>query len=216
MIRVGVIALWLIAWPAAAAVDVDLAPYAQAERSGASAKLSGRIYAERRKPAGPDTPLTGATVVAVPRSEALLQRLQHLREEARTSAASYRGAALLIQKAREAYEKELWQAGAPDLVRATTVDSEGRFDLGPLPEGRWLVVGTWDQFHDVKGPRTSGQGQDRGKYVKDPRLVGFRARMLWVREIDVTRAEPAELEFTDRNVWFNGVVEDRVDAGPRH
>jgi hypothetical protein len=140
--------------------------------------------------------------------------MQQLKEDARTSAASYRGAALLIQKAREAYEKELWQAGAPDLVRATTVDADGRFDLGPLPEGRWLVIGTWDQFHAVKAPRASGP--DRDKYVRDPRLYGFRERMLWVREIVLTRAEPAELELTDRNVWFNGVVEDRaLDAGPR-
>jgi hypothetical protein len=214
MTKAAVLVLMLAAWPATAAVDVDLQPYAEAGRAGASANLTGRVYAERRKPAGPDTPLTGATVVAIPRSDGLLQRLQQLRDEARTSATAYRGAALLIQKAREAYEKELWQAGAPDLVKATTVDSEGRFDLGPLPEGRWLVIGTWDQFHDVRAPRAAGQ--DRAKYIKDPHLVGFRSRMVWVREVAVSRTEPPELELTDRNVWFNGVVEDRVlDAGPR-
>ena len=214
MIRAGVLALLVVAWPAAAVVDVDLTPYTRAERAGASATLTGRIYAERRKPDGPDTPLTGATVVAIPRSEGLLQRLQQLKDDARTSAASYRAAAPLIQKAREAYEKELWQAGSPDLVRATTVDSQGRFDLGALPEGRWIVIGTWEQFRDVKAPRASGP--DKDKYTRDPRLYGFRARMLWVREIALTRAEPAELELTDRNVWFSGVVEDRVlDAGPR-
>lgn len=208
------LALVLFVGPAAAAVDVDLKRYVEAERVGAAAGVTGRAYTERRKPDAPDTPLAGTTVVALPRSEALVRRLQQLREGARESAPAYRDAAGLMQKAREAYERELWEAGAADLVRTAVVDAAGRFDLGRLPEGRWIVVGTWDQFVEARAPKPGRK--DREMYVRTPRLVGFRSRLVWLQDVDVTRAERAELQLTDRNVWFTGVVEERVlDAGPR-
>ena len=207
------IALVLFVGPAAGAVDVDVKRYLEAERAGAAAGVTGRAYAERRKPDAPDTPLTGATVVALPRSEALIRRLQQLREGARESAPAYRDAAGLMQKAREAYERELWEAGAAELVRTAVVDSAGRFDLGRLAEGRWIVVGTWEQYVDARAPKPGRK--DRETYVRTPRLVGFRSRLVWLQDVDVTRAGPADLQLTDRNVWFTGVVEERVlDAGP--
>ena len=203
----------LLAGPAAAAVDVDLRHYTEAERAGAAATVSGRAYAERRKPDGPDTPLAGATVVALPRSEGLVRRLEQLRDGARDSIPAYRQAATLMQKAREAYERELWEAGGADLVRTAIVDADGRFDLGRLPEGRWMVLGTWDQYVEASGPRTGRK--ERQTYLPSPRLVGFRARLLWLQDLALGRAERAEVELTDRNVWFSGVVEDRtVDTGP--
>jgi hypothetical protein len=213
-LTVAALVLMLFVGPAAAAVDVDLKPYADAERAGAAVGVTGRAYAERRKPDAPDTPLAGATVVALPRSEALLRRLQQLREGARGSAPAYKDAAGLMQKAREAYERELWEAGAADLVRATVVDASGRFDLGRLPEGRWIIVGTWDQRLDARAPKPGRK--ERETYVQTPRLVGFRSRLVWLQDVDVSRTERPELRLTDRNVWFTGVVEERVlDAGPR-
>jgi hypothetical protein len=205
---------WLLAaGTALAAIDVDLTGYTAAERSGAAATVTGRAFAERRKPDGPDTPLVGANVVAMPRSEALLRRFEQLREGARESANAYRDAALQMQRAREAYERELWDAGAPQLVRNAVVDASGRFDLGQLPEGRWLIVASWDLPVNAKGPRQDSR--ERGAYLPSPRLTGYRSRLVWVREVAVTRADPAALELTDRNVWFTGVVEERVqDAGP--
>jgi hypothetical protein len=215
MMRVLVImALTLFGAAAGAGVDVDLKPYAEADRAGAASAVTGRAYAERRKPDVPDTPLAGATVVALPRSEALVRRLEQLRQGARDSAPAYRDAATLMQKAREAYERELWEAGAAELVRAVVVDSAGRFDLGRLPEGRWIVLAAWDQSFDTRAPKTDRQ--DRGKYVRGSRLVGYRSRLVWFRDLAVNRNDGAELELTDRNVWFSGVVEERVkDAGPR-
>ena len=208
------LALVLVAGPVIAAVDVDLKRYTDADRAGATASVGGRAYAERRKPDAPDTPLTGTTVVAVPRSEALVRRLQQLRDGARESAPAYREAATLMQKAREAYEKELWTAGAAELVRTAVVDAAGRFDLGPLPEGPWLILGTWEQFVEAHAAKSARR--EREIYIGRPPLVGFRSRLVWLRDVVVSRTEGAELELTDRNVWFTGVVEERVlDAGPR-
>lgn len=203
----AVLAIVLAAGPGAAAVDVDLQRYALAERAGAVVPVGGRAYAERRTPGGPEIPLTGATVVAMPWSEALSRRLQQLREGARASAAAYREAATLMQRAREAYEAELEAAGEPDLVRTAVVDPRGRFDLGRLPAGRWLIIATSERFHGTSAPRA--ERKDRPMYTPRPRLVGFHAREVWVRDIAVG-AEPVELELTDRNIWFTGVVEQRV------
>jgi hypothetical protein len=207
------LALPLIAGPATAAIDVDLTRYTDAERTGAAVAVTGRVFAERRKVDGAELPLAGASVVAVPRSEALLRRFEHLREGARESATAYRDAALLMQRAREAYERELWEAGAPQLVRNAVVDSTGRFDLGSLPEGRWIVVAVWDRAVNAKAAKPDNK--ERGVYLPTPRLTGYRARLVWLREVAVSRADPTSLELTDRNVWFSGVVEERVqDAGP--
>jgi hypothetical protein len=207
------LALALVAGPALAAIDVDLTRYTAADRAGAAVPVTGRAFAERRKPDGPDTPLVGASVVAFPRSDALLRRLEHLREGARDSANAYREAALLMQRAREAYEREIWDAGAPELVRNAVVDATGRFDLGRLPEGRWIVVAVWDRLVSSKGAKPATK--ERGVYLPPARLTGYRSRLVWLQEVAVSRADSAALELTDRNVWFTGVVEERLQgAGP--
>lgn len=211
------LALILAAGPALAAIDVDLSGYTKADRAGAAVAVTGRAFAERPKPDAPDTPLVGANVVAVPRSEALLRRLEQLRDGARDSAAAYRDAAVLMQRAREAYERELWDAGAPELVRNAIVDGSGRFDLGRLPEGRWLIVAVWDRTahsRTIKPERK--ERRERELYLPGARLSGYRSRLVWLRDIAVGGGEPTALELTDRNVWFSGVVEERTqDAGSR-
>lgn len=212
------LALAMVAGPALAAVDVDLTRYTAADRAGAAVQVTGRAFAERRKPDAPDAPLVGASVVAVPWSEALLRRFEQLREGARDSASAYRDAALLMQRAREAYERELWDAGAPELVRNAVVDSSGRFDLGRLPEGRWIIVAVWDRTVHSRTVKPEGKErrERRELYVPAPRLTGYRSRLVWIRELAVSGTQPPALELTDRNVWFSGVVEERTqDAGPR-
>jgi hypothetical protein len=201
------LAVALLAGPALSGIGVDLERYLEADRAGKAAGVSGRVYTERRRPEVADTPLAGATVVALPRSEALVGRLEQLREGARASAPAYREAATLMKKAREAYERELWEAGAAELVRTAVADPAGHFDLGRLPEGRWLVVAAWDQMVDARSPGASRR--ERERYVGNTRLVGFRVRLLWLRDVIVARGEAEELQLTDRNVWFTGVVEDR-------
>jgi len=154
-----------------------------------------------------------AVVVALPRSEALVRRLDDLRAHARDSAAAYRETATQMRRAREGYEREVWQSGAADLVRSTMVDADGRFTLSDLPAGRWMVWATHSEFLDARSPKF--QPRDRERYRLPPRLVGYYAERAWLREVDTTPGTPTTLELNDRNVWFAGVVEDRVlDAGP--
>lgn len=211
------LALTLVAGPVLAAVDVDVTRYTAADRAGATVAVTGRAFAERPKPDAADTPLVGALVVAVPWSGTLLRRLQELRDSARDSVTAYRDAAVLMQRAREAYERELWDAGAPQLVRNAVVDSNGRFDLGRLPEGRWMILAVLDRMVQSR-PATPDRRarRDRELYLPTPRLTGYRSRLVWLREIAVGPGQAAALELTDRNVWFSGVVEERTEgAGPR-
>ncbi len=208
-----VAALVLTAAAPARALDVDLQAYDEARRRGEMVTIAGRVYTERRRPNAEDVPMARAVVVALPRSEALVRRLDDLRAHARDSAAAYREAATQMRRARESYEREVWQSGAADLVRSTTVDADGRFTLSDLPAGRWMVWATHSEFLDARSPRY--QARDRERYRLPPRLVGYYAERAWLREVDTTPGASTTLELNDRNVWFAGVVEDRVlDAGP--
>ena len=208
-----VAALMLTAAAPARALDVDLQAYDEARRRGEMVTIAGRVYTERRRPNAEDVPMARAVVVALPRSEALVRRLDDLRAHARDSAAAYREAATQMRRARESYEREVWQSGAADLVRSTTVDADGRFTLSDLPAGRWMVWATHSEFLDARSPRY--QARDRERYLLPPRLVGYYAERAWLREVDTTPGASTTLELNDRNVWFAGVVEDRVlDAGP--
>ena len=208
-----VAALMLTAAAPARALDVDLQAYDEARRRGEMVTIAGRVYTERRRPNAEDVPMARAVVVALPRSEALVRRLDDLRAHARDSAAAYREAATQMRRARESYEREVWQSGAADLVRSTTVDADGRFTLSDLPAGRWMVWATHSEFLDARSPRY--QARDRERYRLPPRLVGYYAERAWLREVDTTPGASTTLELNDRNVWFAGVVEDRVlDAGP--
>lgn len=208
-----VAALVLTAAAPARALDVDLQAYDEARRRGEMVTIAGRVYTERRRPNAEDLPMARAVVVALPRSEALVRRLDDLRAHARDSAAAYREAATQMRRARESYEREVWQSGAADLVRSTTVDADGRFTLSDLPAGRWMVWATHSEFLDARSPRY--QARDRERYRLPPRLVGYYAERAWLREVDTTPGASTTLELNDRNVWFAGIVEDRVlDAGP--
>jgi hypothetical protein len=93
------------------------------------------------------------------------------------------------------------------------VDADGRFALADLPAGRWVVWVTHAVFKDARSPQ--GQPRDRERFRLPPRLVGYKSERWWLREVDVTPGTATTLELTDRNVWFTGVIEDRVlDAGP--
>ena len=207
-------ALLTTAVSAAGALDVDLKAYDEARRRGEMVSVEGRVYNERRKPNADDEPVPRATVVLLPRSEALVRRLDDLRAQARDSAAAYREAATKMRQAREAYERQVWEAGSPELVVSTVVDSGGRFALADIPAGRWLVWVTHSEFVSAQSP--SVPARERGKFRLSPRLVGYYAERAWLRELEMTPGTVATVDLNDRNVWFAGVVEDRVlDAGSR-
>jgi hypothetical protein len=198
----------------AGALDVDLQAYEEARRRGDTVTIAGRVYAERRKPNSDDVPMARAVVIVLPRSESLVRRLEHLRSHARDSATAYRDAATQIRRAREDYEREVWTSGGADLVRSTVVDADGRFNVSDLPAGRWLVWATHSELVDARSPKTSPR--DRQHFRLSPRLVGYYSERAWLREVDTAPGEAARLDLHDRNVWFSGVVEDRIlDAGSR-
>ena len=215
MRRVVLAALLLLtAGTAAGALDVDLKAYDEARRRGETVTISGRVYTERRKPNADDVPIAHVTVVVLPRSEALVRRLDDLRARARDSPNAYRDAATEMRRVRESYEREVWESGGSDLVRSTVVDSGGRFALADLPAGRWLVWATHSEFMDAKAPKVPLR--DRQRFHLPPRLVGYYAERAWLRELEVTPGTAVMVDLNDRNVWFAGVVEDRVlDAGSR-
>jgi len=141
----GVLAATLAA-ASGQAVELDPAPYRAAAASGAVGAVTGRIYEERKKPEAADQPLAGTAVIAVPKSADVLRKLEEIKQTSRNSMDSYRTAGPSIVAIRRAYEKELWESGAVDLVKTATVDADGRFVLGDLPAGDWLLIAT----HTVK------------------------------------------------------------------
>jgi hypothetical protein len=206
--------LLMTAVSAAGALDVDLKAYDAARRRGEIVSVEGRVYNERRKPNADDQPIPHATVVLLPRSEALLRRLDDLRAHARDSLAAYRDAATKMRQAREAFEREVWESGSPELVVTTVVDSGGRFALADIPAGRWLMWVTHSEFVSAHSPNIPSR--ERGRFRLSPRLVGYYAERAWLRELEMTPGMVATVDLNDRNVWFAGVVEDRVlDAGSR-
>ena len=199
---------------AVGALDVDLQAYDEARRRGDTVTIAGRVYAERRKPNADDVPMARAVVVVLPRSESFVRRLEDLRAHGRDSSTAYRDAATQMRRAREDYEREVWKSGGADLVRSTVVDADGRFNVADLPAGRWLVWATHSELVEARSPKTPAR--DRQHFRLPPRLVGYYSERAWLREVDTAPASTTRLDLHDRNVWFSGVVEDRIlDAGSR-
>lgn len=197
----------------ASALDVALAPYVEALRAGAVGGVEGRTFEERRRPQEPDRPLAGASVLLVPRSAELLETLEQLRARSRASVTAFTDAGPAILRARNAFELALWEAGASDLARTTAGDSEGRFQIAAVPAGAWVLVVTRTVRHQV--PRQKVGRREQGPFLLGPRVTGFHDVAVWLRELSVTRAETVVVELTDRNAWFNGVIEEKtLDAGP--
>lgn len=196
----------------AEALDVGLEAYRQARRAAAIGVVTGRIVAEPRTPRAPAQPLAGSIVALLPRSESLLVRLEELKERSRESPTAFTGAVPAMRKAREAYERELWEAGAPELTTMLAVDAAGGFRIDDVPAGAWLVVAWHGVQTDMAGEKL--KSRERGMFRPQSRMRGFQWVTIWLRAVTVTGGETVTVELTDRNGWFRGVVEDRVlDAG---
>jgi hypothetical protein len=152
----GVLAATLVA-SSGQAVEVDTAPYRAAAASGSVGAVTGRIYEERKKPQAADQPLVGTAVIAVPKSADVMRKLEEIKQTSRNSMDSFRTAGPSIVAVRRAYEKELWDSGAVDLVKTATVDADGRFVLGDLPAGDWLLIAIHTVKIDARGePKAKG------------------------------------------------------------
>jgi hypothetical protein len=209
--RAAVLALLLLV-SSAEALDVSVEPYRQARQARALGVVTGRVYAEQRTLRVPARPMTGATITLLPRSEALLTRLERLKAQSRESSTAYTAAAPAMRKAKEGYERELLQAGAPDLTPMVLVDRDGGFRIDDVPAGAWVLLAWHSTPVDVSSQKD--KSRERNLYQPQPSLHGFQAVTVWLREVNVTGGATATVELTDRNGWFRGVVEERVlDAG---
>lgn len=208
------LAALLLAASAAHALDVDLEVYRAARRSGAVGAVAGGALAESRTPRGAASPLTGTTVALLPRSDAVLIRLEQLKERSRDSSTAFTTAVPAMQTTRERYERALWEMGAPDLTTMVLVDAAGGFRFDEVPAGAWLVIAWHSVAMDVGGgekvkPREL-KSRERGTFRPQPRMRGFQSVTIWLRPLMVTAGTTTSVELTDRNGWFRGVIEERL------
>ena len=212
MIRAALLGLALAVVPAEA-LDVGVQPYRDAAQAGAVGTVSGRVYAEARTPGGQPKPLSGATITLLPKSQALFLSFEGFKEDARRSSKQFTAAALSMRRAQEAYERELLQAGFPDLAPRIAVGPDGAFSIPDVPAGAWLVVVWHSSPMDVSSPKA--KSKERQLYQMDGRLTGFQAVSVWLREVTIAKGETATLELTDRNEWFRGVIEEKTRGAVR-
>jgi hypothetical protein len=211
MIRFA-LALGLLALSVQPAQALDVLPgqYRAAAAAGAVGSVTGRVYEERRKPDGPDQPLAGAAVTLLPRSAQFLEKLEAVKRTSRNSMNDYRAAAPAIQTLKAAYEKELWESGAVDLVIGTVVAPDGRFSVENLPAGDWLLFVTTSAATDTKVVEPKSSKKDRGVYVPGTHLTGYQRLTIWLREITVSGGRAENVELIGRGAWFSGIVEERA------
>jgi len=208
MIRMVLILFLLLGAGIAQALDVDLEPYREARRAGALGSVAGRVIAEPARPDAPGRPFVGTTITLLPRSSMLMARLESLKRGTRDSVQAFREAAPAMRKAREVYEREILEAGAPDLTPLLQIDADGTFRIDDVPAGAWLVFAWHAVATDVATARINPK--ERQQFPRLTRLRGFESVTVWVREVNVAGGHTATVELTDRNLWFRGVVEERV------
>lgn len=212
-VRAGVTALLLWTVAAAYPLDADLEAFRRAVARGDIGTVTGRAYAERRTPDGAEQPLVGTVVTLLPRSAELVARLETIKARSRDSQRDFLGSATAVRRARERYELALWEAGFPELARATLVDGTGAFAFRDLPAGEWMLIASRSVFVNKGSPRPSPRELE--VYTRRLRLIGYDEVSVWLRELTVSRGRSEAVELVDRSVWFTGVVEERVlGAGP--
>ncbi len=188
-----------------------LAPYRAATARGQAGALRGTAFMEPRKPQEAATPLAGVTVVVVPPSPHLLRDLEAVKAHARDSAKQYLGAAGEVRKIKDAYELELWQARAWDLMFTEKSDEGGRFELPRVPAGEWVLLAWHEQLHQ-KAPRKIPPRDARGAFVLEPLPSGYRVVTYWLIKLTVEAGGGVSVELHDRNPWLTAVAEEKTQG----
>jgi hypothetical protein len=149
-------------------------------------------------------PLTGLQLVLVPRSDSLLENLERVKRQSRDSMAAYRTAMPEMRQIFEAFLQSLKGSGDVQVIPRAAVDDAGRFTLGEVPAGRWILLGRRAVYVDraLKDKR-----KETGTYQAQPRLVGYEKVTVWLQTVTVQPGVGQSVELTDRNVWFDGVEE---------
>jgi hypothetical protein len=171
---------------------------------GPVAAVHGTAVGSSPGPAARPAPLSGLSVTLLPRSESVLARLEALRAGSRDSLKAYRSAMPEMRRLLESTIDELQAAGQGAAIRSAEVDSEGRFVLADVPPGSWMLV-AYRSVH--VSPRGRDSMKESGTFLPQPRLVGYERVSMWLDTVTVEPGRPAQVGLTDRNVWFEGVVE---------
>jgi hypothetical protein len=202
----------LVLLAAAPLGDVSVESYRASAAGGRAGSLSGQVYLERPRPRESDQPLAGTSISLLPRSQALFRRLAEIRQGARGSLDAFHRAAAEIEQEQAAFERTLWESGAADLVLRTSTGKDGLFELADVPEGDWLLL-AW--YRAPVDRRAAGMTRhERKLFGQRERVAGYYAVSIWLREVRVGPAERLKLSLSDRSVWLDAVIEDRVlDTG---
>ena len=112
--RVAAALLVLLLGPAEA-LEISLEPYREARRAGALGVVAGGWWPSRERRVRPAARSPTRRSRCVPRSPGFLAKLERLKEGSRESSKAFTAAAPAMRKTLEGYERELLEAGAPDL-----------------------------------------------------------------------------------------------------
>jgi hypothetical protein len=200
--------------PVAAADARDrVAQYLRALEARETGEITGRVFAEPKRPTGPPTPYAGVPVVAVPFSADLAAQLDSIKQRQRDTMKTYLDVHVQVAAARSAYESELRAAGAGTLIRETVSDAEGLVRFTGVPAGEWLVLGWREEAHAVKAPRTPSK--DQGKFAQSPVVTGYAAVSYWRVPVSVRAGQGATVSLSDRAIWLTAVREELKQPAPR-
>jgi hypothetical protein len=178
-----------------------------AEAQRALAVLDGRVAEQSRTVDGPDVPLAGSVVRLMPDSPAVVAEGERIKAGARESQRAYRQADAQLKRLHDYYEQALWEAGAADLVRTTVIGPDGSFSFSDVPAGGWIVLAR----HEVpsQGARRP-KVRDREAFAMRRTVTGYGTSRIWMMRVTLGPGAPARVEFTDRNVWLSGIVEEEI------
>ena len=208
--------------PPSVAAQTAPAPADLRERAqrGLTASVEGRAYLERARPNAPDEPLVGVSIILLPSSPALVDRLADVKRRSRESIQGFRDAAPAVREMIETSETRLWISGYPDAAIRTGTDAAGGFRVD-VPAGPWVLVATRRVFLPVERGRESPARTATAldplaryatsqyqHFLPSARMTGFDAVSIWLREIDAEPGQRLTLELHDRGVWLSGVEEE--------
>lgn len=206
--NVGLALAWALAFAAPPAEDFMefLVPIRAAGERGRVGQVTGTVAFQPPTPRDPAVPVPDVTLVLLPRSAALVRELEQVKRNARESEAGYLRAVTDMLQLAEQYQQALRKAGAGGLVFTAKSDPAGEFVFSRVPAGEWLLFGRHELLHPMQPPRL--RRRERETFQIGPLAVGYRAVTYWLRELRVVEGDPVQVELTDRNPWFTGVVRE--------
>src|SRR3989442_3286063 len=97
---------------------------------------------------------------------------------------------------------------------ATVVDLEGRFSVGGLPAGDWLLLATYSVKIDKHS--AGHASKQRGVYVPGTHLTGYQRVTVWLREVTITGGGSPKVGLTERGGSVAGGIQERATGAGRH